>query len=198
MGTQKSRFHWILFSLLAALYLISITAFSYANWAADPEFMAWWKTLLNILILSIPLGLLYGSIYVLAMAWRAHRSQKQISPRLAKVVHWAPRAAAILIIFFVSLFSLDVLGMETTPLKILGGFLVHNIPSIGMILLLIFSWKRPMVGFVAFVAAALLFALFFVRGLFALPNLLLFVLPLLVVAILFYAEGRWLTLQPPT
>ena len=195
MDTQKSRFNRTLLIVLVLLYVLTIAAFSYANWAADPEFMHWWMTLLNILILSIPLVLLYGSIYVLVVAWREHSSLGQVSPRLAKIVHWAPRIAAILIIFFVSLFSLDVFEAEASPLELLGGLLMHNIPSIGMLVLLIFAWKRPVVGFVAFLTAAVLFTVFFVRDLYALPNLLIFVFPILLIAFLFYADWKWLKPQ---
>jgi len=197
MDTRKSQFNRILLIILVILYVLSIAAFSYAEWAAGPEFVQWWMMLLNILILSIPLVLLYGSIYVLVVAWREHSALGQVNPRLAKIIHWAPRLAAILIIFFVGLFSLDVFEMEASPLELLGGLLIHNIPSIVMLVLLIFAWKRPVVGFVAFLAAAALFAIFFVRDIYALPNLLLFVFPILLVAFLFYADWKWLTPQPP-
>jgi hypothetical protein len=183
--------------ILAVLYALTIAAFIYANWVAEPESMQWWEMLLNIPILSIPLVLLYGSIYVLVIAWREHSTLGQVSPRLAKIIHWAPRVAAILIIFFVSLFSLDVFEMEASPLELLGGFLVHNIPSIVMLLLLIFAWKRPVVGFFAFLAAAALFAIFFVRDIDSLPVLLLIIFPILLVAFLFYADWKWLEPQPP-
>jgi hypothetical protein len=193
METQNNRFKRMLLIILIILYLVTISAFSYANWASDPAFMTWWKTLLNIPILSIPLVLLYGSIYVLVIAWRAHSAQEQIDPRLAKIIHWAPRAAAILIIFFISLFSLDVFETQATPLELLGGFLIHNIPSIVLLVLLIVAWKRPAVGFVAFLAAGVLFAVFFIRDLSALPSLLLFVLPILLISFLFFADWKWLT-----
>jgi hypothetical protein len=195
MDTQKSPFNRILLIILVVLYVLTITAFIYANWASEPDFQVWWMLLLNIPILSIPLVLLYGSIYVLVRAWREHASFGQVSPRLGKIIHWAPRIAAIMIIFFTSLFSLDVFEMEASPLELLGGFLMHNIPSIGMLVLLIFAWKRPVVGFVAFLAAAGLFAIFFVRGLYSLPNLLLFVFPIMMVAFLFYADWKWLKPQ---
>lgn len=197
MDTQKSKFNRILLIVLASLYVLTIAAFSYSNWVADPEYMQWWMMLLNLLILSIPLVLLYGSIYVLVIAWRERSTLGQVSHRLAKIIHWAPRVAAILIIFFVSLFSLDVFEMEASPLQLLGGFLMHNSPSIGLLVLLIFAWKRPVVGFVAFLAAAALFAIFFVRGVYSLPNLLLFAFPILLVAFLFYADWKWLKPQLP-
>ena len=141
--------------------------------------------------------LLYGSIYVLLTAWREHTISGQINPLLARIIRWAPRAAAILIIFFISLFSLDVFEIEATPLELLGGFLIHNIPSIVMIVLLILAWKRPAIGFVAFLISAILFTIFFVRDIEALPNLLLFVFPILLVACLFYIDWKWSTPQPP-
>lgn len=197
MDTKKLRSNRVLLISLVALYLLTLAAFNYANWAADPEFMEWWMPLVNSLILSIPLVLLYGSIYVLVVAWREHAASGQINPRLAKIIHWTPRVAAILIIFFISLFSLDVFEMEASPLELLGGFLIHNIPAIAMLVLLIFAWKRPAVGFVAFLIAGVLFALFFVRDLDALPNLLIFVAPILLIAGLFYADWKWLQPQPP-
>ncbi len=192
MNPQKPTFNRILFIILAALYLLTVIAFSYANWAAERGNMPWGEMLLNALLLSLPLVLLYGSIYVLAVAWRERAALGQVNPRLAKIIHWAPRAAAILIILFISLFSFDVFEMEASPLELLGAFLVHNIPSIAMLVLLIFAWKRPQVGFAAFLAAAALFAIFFVRSIYALSNLLLFVLPILLVALLFYAGWKWI------
>ena len=182
--------------VLVLLYALTMAAFSYANWAADPKYMKWWRLLLNIPILSILLVLEYGAIYGLVLAWRERATLGQVSPRLAAIVHWVPRVAAIMIIFFVSLFSLDVFAMEASPLQLLGGFLMHNLPSIGMLGLLIFAWKRPAVGFVAFMAAAALFTFFFVRDIESLPNLLVFVLPMLLVALLFYADRKWLGPQP--
>lgn len=197
MDTQKPQSNRVLLIVLIVLYVLSLAAFNYANWAADPEAMEWWMPLVNSLLLSIPLVLLYGSIYVLVVAWRERAAGGQINPRLAKVIHWAPRVAAILIIFFISLFSLDVFEMEASPLELLGGFLIHNIPSIAMLGLLAFAWKRPAVGFVAFFLAGVLFAFFFVRDVGSLPNLLVFVFPILVIAGLFYADWKWLAPQPP-
>ena len=197
MDTQKSYSNRNLSIILVVLFVLTIAAFSYAIWAAESGNMQWRMMLLNLPIQAIPFVLLYGSIYVLVIGWREHSTSGQISPRLAKIIHWAPRVAAILIIFFVTLFSFDVFAMQATPLELLGGFLIHNIPSIGMLVLLIFAWKRPVVGFVAFLVAAALFSLFFVRDISALPTLLLIVLPILLIASLFYADWQWLKPQPP-
>lgn len=197
MDAQKSNFNRILLIVLVLLYVLTIAAFSYTNWVATAGEMPWQAMLVNIPILSIPLVLLYGSIYVLVVAWREHSTLGQVNPRLAKIVRWAPRVAAIMIVLFISLFSLDVFEMAASPLELLGGFLVHNIPSIGILALLFFAWKRPAVGFVAFLVAAALFAFFFARDSYALGNLLLFVFPILLVAMLFYADWKWVKPQLP-
>lgn len=192
MQLQKSRFSRVLLIVLVVLFVLTQAALNYANRAAAPELMQWWMLPVNILILSIPLVLLYGSIYVLLMGWHERSTAGRVSPRLAKVIHWAPRAAGILIVFFIGLFSLDVFGNGAPLLQVLGGFIIHNIPSIAMLGLLLLAWKRPVVGFVTFLIAAAAFAAFFVRDIYALPNLLLFVLPILLIASLFYADWKWL------
>jgi hypothetical protein len=192
MQPQPSRFARILSVVLIVLFLLTLAALNYANRAADQDFMQPWMLLLNILILSIPLVLLYGAIYVLLVGWHERSTLGKVSPRLAKVIHWAPRLAALLIIFFVGLFSLDVFGTGAPPLEVLAAFLMHNLPSLVMLVLLVFAWKRPVVGFVAFLIAAAAFAAFFVRDIYSLLNLLLFVLPILLVASLFYADWQWL------
>ena len=195
MAAQNSRFNRILLILMVVLYVISLAAFTYANWKVEPEHVLW-SHAVNALILSIPLVLFYGSIYVLVSAWREHRLTGGISPRLAKVIHWAPRIAAILIIFFVTLFSLDVFDMEASPLELLGAFLMHSLPSIVMILVLVFAWRRPLVGFIAFLIAGLFFLRFVIFGQ-GLMHFLLFSGPLLLISALFYADWRWNKPQPP-
>ena len=192
MDTQRSHFHRNLLITLVVLFVLTLAALGYAIWTAERGNMQEWEMLLNIPILSIPLVLIYGSIYVLIMGWHEHSTFGRVSPRLAKIIYWSPRVAAILIILFVGLFSLDVFEMDATPLELLGGFILHNIPSIIMLVVLIFAWKRPVVGFVAFLVVAVAFTIFFVRDIYALNNLLLFVLPLLLIASLSYAERQWL------
>lgn len=197
MNTQKSRFESILGLVLVLLFLLTLAALIYPELANNPEPPNGGLLALNLLILSIPLMLLYGSIFMIALAWREHALSGQVEPRLAKIIHWAPRVAAILITIFLSLFSLDVFEMQASPLELLGGFLIHNLPSLAMIVLLVLAWRRPAVGFVAFLVAGVLFAVLFVRNFYALPNLLLFVLPILAIASLFYIDWKWLG-TPPT
>jgi hypothetical protein len=185
-----SRFNRLLLILMILLYVVSLGAFSYANWKVDPDHNLW-VMVVNGLLLSLPLVLFYGSAYVLISAWREHSLTGQIGSRLGKVIHWAPRAAAILIIFFVSLFSFDVFDMEASLLEQIGAFLVHSLPSIFLILMLVLGWRRPVVGFIAFLLAGLFFLRFVVFG-GGLGHFLLFSGPLLLISALFYADWRWL------
>jgi hypothetical protein len=189
MDARQSRFNLLMLVLMILLYLLSLGSFTYLNWTVEPEHIIW-NHLLNALILSIPLVLLYGGLYVLITAWRQYQQSGQIDLKSQKLIHWAPRIAAILIIFFVSLFSLDVFDMEATPLEMLGGFLMHNIPSFIMIVLLIFAWQRPVVGFIAFLLAGVFFLRFVMMGP-DLGNFILFSGPLLLISALFYADWRW-------
>jgi hypothetical protein len=196
MNTEKSRFNRNLVIGLVLLFLLAQAVIFYPALANDPGQPEGWQVALNMLLISIPLVLLVGSLYVVVVAWREHTLNGQVEPRLAKIIHWAPRVAAIVIIGFVSLFSLDVFESQASPLELLGGFLMHNIPSIAMIVVLVFAWKRPAVGFVAFLVVGVLFGLFFVRDFYALSNLLLFVLPILLIASLFYIDWKWLGAPP--
>jgi hypothetical protein len=194
MLTHTSRYSRYLGILMVVLYVISLVAFSYANWSVDPERFLWVYAI-NALLLSIPLVLFYGSIYILINAWREHRLTGTINLRLAKLIHWAPRVAAIMIIFFVSLFSLDVFEVEATLAELLLAFLIHNVPSIFLIIVLVFAWRQPVVGFLAFLLSGLFFLRFVVLG-FSLGHFLLFSGPLLVISALFYADWRWLAPRP--
>jgi hypothetical protein len=69
---QKSRFQQTLLTVLVVLFVLTLAALNYANWSAEQGasgLVQPWMLLINILILSIPLVLLYGSIYVLLMGW---------------------------------------------------------------------------------------------------------------------------------
>jgi hypothetical protein len=194
MTAKISRFNRLLMILMIALYVVTLGAFSYVHWKVESEHVLW-NSVVNALILSIPLVLFYGSTYVLISAWYEHSLTGQINPRLAKVIHWAPRIAAILIIFFVSLFSFDVFEMEAAPLELLGAFVMHSLPSIFMLVVLFFAWRRPLVGVIAFLLAGLFFMRFVIFG-GDLGHFLLFSGPLLLISALFYADWRWLRTTP--
>lgn len=74
-----------------------------------------------------------------------------------KVLYWTPRLLSILFICFLTLFSLDVFEPGKSIGGILLGLLMHNIPSIIMIVLLIIAWRKEIVGAVSYFVAGLLY-----------------------------------------
>jgi hypothetical protein len=74
-----------------------------------------------------------------------------------KIITWAPRILAIIFILFLALFSLDVFAPGATAWQIAGGLLIHNIPSLVLLIVLIISWKRELIGGIVFTLAGLLY-----------------------------------------
>lgn len=201
MEPKKSQFNRNLFIVLAIFFLLMIAGMSYVEWRANAGQTPPAILLANAILLAIPALLLFGPVYVLVAARHELAGAAQVSTGLARAIYWAPRLAAILIAFFIGLFSLDVFEMEASPLELLGGFLMHNIPSFILIVLLVIAWKRPAVGFWTYLAAAVVLAIFFLwpvltnpgaRDMRISPGLLLFAVPLLLIAALFYANWKWL------
>ena len=74
---------------------------------------------------------------------------------------WIPRILTMVFILFLSIFSLDVFSGESTILEMIGGFLIHNIPSFLLIAILVVSWKRPLIGGIVFLVFSAAFTVFF-------------------------------------
>lgn len=98
----------------------------------------------------------------------------------------APRVLAVLFILFVSLFALDSFPGEAPFLQEFAGFLIHLIPSFVMIVLLVVSWNRPLVGGWSFALLSVLFTGFF--GTYrSLLEFSILSFPLVVISVLFFA-----------
>jgi hypothetical protein len=74
-----------------------------------------------------------------------------------RVLYWLPRILSILFICFLMLFSLDVFEPGLTVKEIALGLLVHNIPSIILIVLLVVAWRYEIVGAISFFGAGILY-----------------------------------------
>ncbi len=74
---------------------------------------------------------------------------------------WIPRVLAIIFILFLSLFALDMFGGEAPLIEKIGGFLIHLIPSFVLVIILIISWNRPLLGGIAFIIMSILFTIRF-------------------------------------
>ncbi len=81
---------------------------------------------------------------------------KSKSSSRTSAVGWAARVLCILFIAFLTLFSFDVFEEGNTGLgqKILA-FLLHNIPSFALIILLIIAWKHELSGGILIMLAGL-------------------------------------------
>ena len=67
-----------------------------------------------------------------------------------KIIHWTPRIVCILAILFISMFAADSFAPELTFWQQIGGFIFHLIPSFVLLGILIFSWKRELIGGIIF------------------------------------------------
>ncbi len=79
--------------------------------------------------------------------------------KIGKWLYWTPRVLSILLILFLSLFSLDVFDPTNnyTFWETVLGLLMHNIPVFILIGVLIISWKYEIVGAVGFVLGGILY-----------------------------------------
>ena len=185
----------IVIVILAVLFVLSVGWLTYGNIRAGSEA---WQLVLSTILISIPIGLFYSSIGLLVAAGLQRRARGQIDESLAKIIYRAPRIAGIAIIIFVGLFSLDVFTEGYSLWEMLGGFIMHSLPAIAMAVTLALAWRRPLIGFLAFAAAATFF-LRFVLGnpMGGIGILLLFSGPMAAIAMLFWADWRWIDHRRP-
>jgi len=76
-------------------------------------------------------------------------------------VSWILRVLLILTILFFALFSLDVFDEQTGFWNITLGLLIHNLPSLVMVVSLLLAWKWENIGGSILILAPIIFGLFF-------------------------------------
>lgn len=72
-----------------------------------------------------------------------------------KFVYWAPRILSIMLVLFLTIFSVDVFGENLGFWQTILGLLIHNIPAILLAVIIWVSWKYEIVGGIAFIIAGL-------------------------------------------
>lgn len=181
---------WGVWGLMALLFALALGRFIFENYQVG---MRSWNLITSGILLSVPLALLFLSIGLIILAGMQKRGGGQLSPRLAKFLYIMPRAAGLLIILFVGMFSLDVFGQGYGFWETALAFLMHSLPSIVMAVVLALAWRRPVIGFVAFLLAALFFLRFLIGGriLENFGSMLLFSGPMAVIALMFWLNWRW-------
>ncbi|MCK5107481.1 MAG: hypothetical protein KAQ83_02030 [Nanoarchaeota archaeon] len=94
-----------------------------------------------------------------------------------KINKWWARGFTIAYIVFMSLFSLDAESFL--------GWIMHMIPSFVLIGVLIISWKKQLIGTVAFGVLGIIFTIFF-KAYKEIISFLILIVPLFMVSALFY------------
>lgn len=76
-----------------------------------------------------------------------------------KIIYWLPRILSIGFVLFLSLFSLDVFS-EYSGLEAILPFLMHNIPSLILLIVALIAWRYELAGAIVFFG----FAVFYVSA----------------------------------
>lgn len=106
-----------------------------------------------------------------------------------KTLYWLPRAIVILFILFFLVFSFDVFSEEGTAMEKAGGFLMHNIPTLILILALVFAQKDEKKAGYIFILLGLLFAFYF-RAYERIDTFLMISFPAILAGALFVWSGN--------
>ncbi len=77
--------------------------------------------------------------------------------KINRFVYWTPRILSIIFILFLAIFSLDVFDMKLGFWETVLGLFMHNIPVFILLVVLLISWKREIVGGIVFSLAGALY-----------------------------------------
>lgn len=69
---------------------------------------------------------------------------------LSPWLYWTPRVLAILFALWLVIFSFDVFGTGLTFWQTVGAFLLHNVPSMVLGLVITFSWRKEILATIVF------------------------------------------------
>lgn len=116
------------------------------------------------------------------------KSKKTKRDSYNKTLYWIPRILGILYVVFLSIFAFDVFS-ELEGIRIIRALFVHLIPSLVLLVLLVWGWKKPFQGGIAWIVLAIIFTIFFKTY----TDVIVFAiisLPILLVGIFFLIEGN--------
>jgi hypothetical protein len=98
---------------------------------------------------------LKNSLEVCVMGETLYNKHMKNQKKIDKFIYWTPRTLGIFFVLFLMLFSLDVFEPGLTVWQIAVGLFMHNIPALFLLIILIISWKREIVGGVVFILAGI-------------------------------------------
>ncbi len=77
--------------------------------------------------------------------------------KINRFVYWTPRILSIIFILFLAIFSLDIFDMKLGFWETILGLFMYNIPVFVLLVVLLISWKREIVGGIVFTLAGVLY-----------------------------------------
>jgi len=81
-----------------------------------------------------------------------YKSKNKLKINWNKILFWFPRILTIIYILFIGIFSLDNEGI---------GIIIELLPAILILIILIFTWKKPVSGGIIFLLLGIAFAISF-------------------------------------
>ncbi|HNS34406.1 MAG TPA: hypothetical protein PKG83_04310 [bacterium] len=110
-----------------------------------------------------------------------------------KIILWLPRILGIVFVLFLALFSLDVFdGTNGFWLTVVALFM-HNIPSLALLVVILLSWRYPLVGAIVFGLAGLAYVVMVAVNqswYIAISWSLIIAGPAILIAVLFFLSWR--------
>ncbi len=85
---------------------------------------------------------------------------KKVPAKSVLIAKWSARILPIVFGVFLIIFSLDAFGSGRIAEQ-LEGFIIHNVPSMVIGILVFFAWKKDIIGGIGFLALGVLFTIFF-------------------------------------
>lgn len=117
----------------------------------------------------------------------------------SKILFWAPRLIAITYILYSLSLSLYLFSLGLNMQDLLVAFLMSNILTIIMSLILIFAWKKDIVGALGYFVMVMLYLIFVIYSyqdislffnMFTLKTILI-TLPMFLISFLFYLNHKY-------
>ena len=75
-----------------------------------------------------------------------------MNKHLRNILFWTPRVLGILIAGLLILLSMDVFAEGYSFWQSIGGFLIHMLPALAVILVLVLAWRWEVIGALGFIA----------------------------------------------
>ncbi|MFH1620773.1 MAG: hypothetical protein ABIB04_01670 [Patescibacteria group bacterium] len=76
---------------------------------------------------------------------------------LNSFIYWTPRVLSLTFVAFLMIFSLDIFELGLDFWGTLVGLFIHNIPALILLIMVLISWKREIVGGITFIVAGFLY-----------------------------------------